>query len=332
MPSLVNINLNRLEAFVAIVDSGSLTGAAQVIGTTKAMVSMNLKLLEAELGCSLLIRTTRRMSLTDVGSQFYADCVAILLQAQSAIETARQGHATLTGELRITSTLEYGLHIVIRALAAFARLHPQLKVNFSASTGLADLVSERFDLAIRMGHLSDSGYRALPLSAFSIVLVATPTYLESRNWTNNPDELHLLDWVVLSGLNLRMKMTQQGMPDSKLSLTMASSVQTDSASAVLQFVLQNCGVAPLPDWMVAEGLANGSLVRVLCDYELPEQGVYAVFPNAQHMQAKVRSFIDFFVAYRQRAHLTEAPLSKNKSPALCLMTGAGDSAHSDQMS
>lgn len=180
MSSLVNINLNRLEAFVAIVESGSLTGAAEAIGTTKAMVSMSLKLLEAELGCSLLTRTTRRMSLTDVGARFHADCVEILQRARTAIDQARQGHASLTGELRITSTQEFGAHVLVGALAAFSKLHPELKISFAASTGLAELVSERFDLAIRMGHLGDSGYRALPLSKFSIVLVATPGYLASK--------------------------------------------------------------------------------------------------------------------------------------------------------
>ncbi|MCF7545418.1 LysR family transcriptional regulator [Pseudomonas petrae] len=294
MSSLVNINLNRLEAFVAIVNSGSLTGAAQAIGTTKAMVSMSLKLLEAELGCSLLTRTTRRMSLTDVGERFYADCVGIIEQAQTAIETARQGHASLTGELRITSTLEYGVHFVVRALAAFAKLHPQLKVNFSSSIGLADLVSERFDLAIRMGQLIDSGYRALPLRKFALVLVATPTYLQSRGWTHVPEDVQSLEWVFLSGFNARMKLSRRDSPNIRFSLSAPISIQTDSASAVLQFVLQSSGIAPLPDWMVEEALEDGRLVQVLPEYEWPEQGIYAVFPNTQHVQAKVRSFIDFF--------------------------------------
>ncbi|WP_392889591.1 LysR family transcriptional regulator [Pseudomonas migulae] len=299
MSGVANINLNRLEAFVAIVDSGSLTAAARVIGTTKAMVSMNLKLLESELGCSLLTRTTRRMSLTDVGARFYADCVSILEQAQAAIDGARQGHATLTGELRITSTLEYGVHFVVRALAAFAKLHPQLKISFSTSTGLADLVSERFDLAIRMGHLNDSGYRALPLRKFAIVLVASPAYLELRGWANKAQDVQSLEWVFLTGFNTRMKLVMRDAPHTRLSFCAPSLIQTDSASAVLAFVLQHCGVAPLPDWMVEEHLRSGNLVRVLPDYEWPEQGVYAVFPNTRHVAGKVRSFIDFFRAFNE---------------------------------
>lgn len=298
MSGTATINLNRLEAFVAIVDSGSLTGAAQVMGTTKAMVSMHLKLLESELGCSLLTRTTRRMSLTDVGARFYADCVGILQQAQAAIDSARHGHATLTGELRITSTPEYGVHFVVRALAAFARLHPQLKINFSTSTGLADLVSERFDLAIRMGHLTDSGYRALPLGKFAIVLVGTPAYLESRRWANKAEEVQSLEWVFLTGFNARMRLTLRDAPHTRLSFSAPSLIQTDSASAVLAFVLQHSGVAPLPDWMVEEHLRAGRIVRVLPDYEWPEQGVYAVFPNTQHVAGKVRAFIDFFRAFQ----------------------------------
>jgi len=300
MSSSVNINLNRLEAFVAIVDCGSLTSAARTIGTTKAMVSMSLKLLEAELGCSLLTRTTRRMALTDVGKRFHADCVHLLQQARTAVDQARQGHATLSGELRVTSTQEFGTHVLVRSLAAFARVHPQLKINFSASTYLAELVSERFDLAIRMGHLTDSGYRASPLSKFSIELIATPEYLASRNWAEKPEELHSLEWVLLTGFNPRMKLSKRSSPNTQIPLTASTSIQTDSASAVLQFVLLNCGIAPLPEWMIEAQLREGSLVRVLPDYELPEQGVYAVFPNTQHVPAKVRAFIEFFREFKSQ--------------------------------
>src|SRR3954467_1016269 len=113
------LNMNRLQVFVAIVETGSFTKAAESLGVTKAMLSLNLKQLEAELGVALLTRTTRRIALTDAGERFYANCVEVLAQAQAAIDAARSSHATLTGTLRVTSTAEYGAYRVVPALSAF---------------------------------------------------------------------------------------------------------------------------------------------------------------------------------------------------------------------
>ena len=154
------ISLDRLGIFIAIVDAGSLTAAAAVLGQSKAVVSFNLKQLEAELGVSLLTRSTRSLALTDVGRRFYEDCQRVLSEAQGAIETARQGHQGLRGTLRLTTTVEYGSRTVIPALIAFAAAHPQLQIQHSSSSSHEDLISGGYDLAIRMGSLNDSSYRA----------------------------------------------------------------------------------------------------------------------------------------------------------------------------
>lgn len=289
----MEVNLNRLQSFVAVVDAGSLTRAAQALGLTKAMVSMHLKQLEAELGCALLTRTTRTLALTDVGERFYTDCVRLLNDAQMAVDNARSGHTKLTGELRVTSTLEYGIHVVVPALAAFAKLHPELGVDFSGSTGLSDLVADRFDLAIRLGQLSDTGYRAAPLGQFDIVLVATPAYINAHGLPRAPADLKLMRWVVLSGFDQRIKLTQRDGKGTPFSVPFRSSIQADSALAKLHFVLADLGIAVLPEWVVRDDLRAGRLVRLLPDYEMPRQGVFAVFPNTHHIPAKVRQFIDF---------------------------------------
>ena len=293
----MDVNLNRLQSFVAVVDAGSLTHAAQTLGVTKAMVSLHLKQLEAELGCALLTRTTRRLALTDVGERFYTDCVQLLGDAQVAVDNARSGHARLTGELRITSTLEYGIHVVVPALAAFSKLHPDLGIDFSGATSLANLVADRFDLAIRLGQLNDSRYRAAPLGQFDIVLLTTPTYIREHGLPNSPSDLQRLRWIVLSGFDQRIKLSKRDASTPPVSVPFRSSIQADSASAKLHFVLADLGIAVLPEWVVRQDLKLGRLVRLLPDYEMPKQGIFAVFPNTQHIPAKVRQFIDFMREY-----------------------------------
>ena len=289
----MEVNLNRMQSFVAVVNAGSLTHAAQTLGLTKAMVSMHLKQLETELRCALLVRTTRRLALTEVGERFYADCVQLLSDAHRVVENARAGHTRLTGELRVSSTLEYGVHMVVPALAAFAKLHPDLSVDFSGTTRLVNLVADRFDLAIRLGQLSDSGYRAKVLGHFDIVLVTTPAYIEQHGLPLTPADLQHLQWVVLSGFDQRVKMSRRDGAEPPFSVPFRSSVQADSALLKLQFLLADLGIGVLPEWLVREDLKQGRLVQLLPGYSMLQQGVFAVFPNTQHIPAKVRHFIDF---------------------------------------
>ncbi|MBH1995001.1 MAG: LysR family transcriptional regulator, partial [Burkholderiales bacterium] len=196
------ISLDRLGIFIAIVDAGSLTAAAAVLGQSKAVVSFNLKQLEAELGVSLLTRSTRSLALTDVGRRFYEDCQRVLSEAHGAIETARQGQQGLRGTLRLTTTVEYGSRTVIPALIAFAAAHPQLQIQHSSSSSHEDLISGRYDLAIRMGSLNDSSYRAALIEPYAIWPVASPAYLASlpaRDIASLPD-LQRARWLAHSRL------------------------------------------------------------------------------------------------------------------------------------
>jgi DNA-binding transcriptional LysR family regulator len=293
-------NLNRLYTFIAIVDAGSLTGAAHVLGITKAMVSLNLKQLEAELGVSLLARTTRRLALTEVGERFYHDCVRVLADADAAIQQARIGQSALTGSLRVTSTAEYGTRFVVPALADFGRQHPALQIEYSTSQQPADLIAERFDIAIRLGTMRDSSLRAAPIQRFNTLAVATPVYLQTRRLPRTPQDLDVLDWIEharftapLTWTSVRAKKTVQT-PHWK------GSFKADTAIAVLTLVKADCGAAILPDWLVEEDLNAGRLTRILKSYTLPEQGVFAVFPDTPHVTAKVRHFIDFMQGYVRR--------------------------------
>lgn len=289
------INLNRLGMFVAVVEAGSFTAAADTLGTTKAVVSFNLKQLEQELGVALLTRSTRRLALTEAGEGFYAECARLLREADAAVDQARSGQATLSGSLRVTATVDYGNRIVAPALAAFARRHPALRVSYQASSAHADLIGDRLDLAVRVGTLADSSYRATPIGQFKLLLVASPALLAEHGAPRTLEALAAMPWLA----NRPGRSDHWRVTDGKgreHALRVAPVAHADTASALLAFAEAGCGVAALPDWLLEEPLARGVLQRVLPTVSLPPQPVYAVYPDTRHVSAKVRRFIDFLRA------------------------------------
>ncbi|MEZ0601112.1 LysR family transcriptional regulator [Paraburkholderia sp. IW21] len=294
------VNFNRLVSFVAIINAGSFTRAAQTLGITKAMVSADLKRLEAELGVSLVVRTTRRLAMTEVGERFYSDCVRLIGEADVAVQQARAGQDALTGTLRVTSTAEYGLRYVVAAIAEFSRIHPKLKVEYSTSQHHADLIAERFDLAVRLGVLRDSTLRAVPIQQFCAVPVAARAYMATREEVVTPRELAVLDWVGHAGFTAPLTWTESRTGKTTQTPNFKGVLEADTAAAVLALVLAGCGAAILPDWLVANDLREQRLTRLVPDYSLPRQGVYVVFPDTAHVPAKVRRFVDFMREFQAR--------------------------------
>lgn len=295
------LNLQRMNMFVAVVDSGSFTAAAAALGQTKAVVSFNVRQLESELGVTLLLRSTRRLTLTEAGSLFYHRGVALLKAAENLQDDVRGSHVGLSGELRITTTPEYGAQVIIPALAEFSLRHPALHVRHVSSSHHADLISERFDvairlgtLAIRLGTLADSRYRAALISRFAIVPVAAPSWL-AQHPVKTLDDLAKSAWIIHERLTAPLRWQLSGPHDESIAFEIkpAPRLSADSASALMAFALAGSGIALLPEWLVAAALADGALAKVMPAFSFPPQGVYAVYPDAQHIPARVRAFIDF---------------------------------------
>lgn len=288
------LNLQRVTMFIAVVDAGSFTAAAAALGQTKAVVSFHVRQLETELGVTLLLRSTRRLTLTEAGTVFYQRGVGLLKAAENLQDEVRASHAGLSGELRITSTPEYGAQVIIPALAEFARRHPALRVRHVSSSHHADLISERFDVAIRLGTLSDSRYRAARISRFAIVPVASSGWLAAHPLRTLAD-LAQAEWIIHERLATPLRWQLRGAEGETIAfeITRPPRISADSARALMGFALAGSGVALLPEWLVAEAIARQDLARVLPEYVFPAQGVYAIYPDAQHVPTKVRAFIDF---------------------------------------
>lgn len=297
-----DINLNRLGVFVALVRAGSFTAAAQQLGTTKAMVSQHLAKLEEELGVTLLVRSTRKMSLTDAGERFHEDCARVLADAEAAIARLGECRDTPMGVLRVAAAGDHGPAIVAPALAAFAERYPQVSVELVVGDALVDLIAERFDLSIRLGWLRDSSLRAAKLASFRQCLVASPGYLARHGTPQTPAELAAHRWIALTILNSPTRWTFTEASGTEHAVQMRAAASANTTLAAHGFVVAGMGISVLPDYVVADDLEAGRLVALLPGFRLPEGGVHAVYPGRQP-SVKVRAFIDLL-----RERLGETPL------------------------
>jgi DNA-binding transcriptional LysR family regulator len=287
-----NVNFNRLAVFVALVRAGSFTAAAVQLGMTKAMVSQHLLRLEQELGVTLIVRSTRRMALTEAGTAFHADCVQVLQQAQAAVERIGGRRNTPTGTLRLTTTTDYGMAVVAPALADFHALHPLLQIDLVINDQISDLIAEHFDLAIRIGWLRDSSLRAARLGSFRQLVMATPAYLTEHGVPRRPEDLATHRWIAMSTLSAPLRWTFTRGSGTRRVVRMSQTMQANNAAAVRALVLNSAGVSVLPDYLVQDDIQAGRLQVLLPQYRIPEGGIYAVYPDPQP-PAKVRGFIDF---------------------------------------
>ncbi|WP_394844941.1 LysR family transcriptional regulator [Pendulispora brunnea] len=286
------INLNRLVVFASIVSAGSFTAAARELGLTKAMVSQHLARLEEELGITLMLRTSRKMSLTEAGLTFHPDCVRILAETQAAIERISQDRQALVGTLRLTSTTDYGVTVLGPALAEFMRRYPKLYVELVLSDEIRDLVAERFDLSIRVGWLRDSSAHAMRLAQCRRWVVASPTYLALRGTPREPGELSAHDWIAAPLLPAPSTLTFIGNNGSRHAVRVRPVAEVNSASAIRELILNHVGLSALPEYLVADDIRAGRLALLLGpDYRLRTAGIYAVYPS-QRAPAKVRLLID----------------------------------------
>ncbi|KJV36232.1 LysR family transcriptional regulator [Luteibacter yeojuensis] len=285
-----DINLNRLAVFVTLVRAGSFTAAAEQLGTTKAMVSQHLAKLEEELGMTLVLRSTRRMSLTDAGQFFYEDCARVVADAEAAITRLGECRDTPMGSLRIAAAGDHGPFIVAPALAEYIRLYPQVKPELVVGDAIVDLIADRFDVAIRIGWLRDSSLRSTRLADVRQCLVATPGYLATHGTPGTPGELATHRWVALTVLPSPTRWTFTDVAGMKTAVQVEAAAQANSVLAVHALAMAGVGITVLPDYMARDDLAAGRLVPLLRDHALPMGGVYAVY--AGQPTVKVRAFID----------------------------------------
>lgn len=294
-------NLRRLAYFVAVVETGSFTAAAERLGITKAVVSQQVARLEHEFRTSLLVRTTRKVQVTEAGRAFYQRCTLILHEADEAFNELAEAATEPSGMLRLTAPFDYGVGVVVANIAAFTQRFPACKVNAILTDQTLDLMSGNIELAIRVGWLTETGLQARKIGSFRQLLVAAPSLAPRVSQLIHPQEIAQLPFIANTALREHLRWTFSRNKTEQQSVSMQASIFLDATLAVREAVCAGAGLSVLPDYAIADDLASGRLIQVLPQWTLPTGGIHAVFPAARFRPAKVRAFVDLLVeSERQR--------------------------------
>lgn len=289
------LDLPALKAFVKVVQTGSFTRAAEAMHTHKAHLSRTVTQLEHALGARLLERSTRSLSLTEVGREFNERALAILSAVDDALQAVQAAQAEPRGTLRLTCGVEFGLLAVGTWVHHYLARYPQMKVDVDITGRIVDVVHEGFDLAIRVGSLPDSTLAARRLGDLKYALYAAPDYLRRRGTPIHPEELASHDHLVFAPGGARMAWTLspedgRGMAPTRVALK--PRLKATNSFAVRDAAAAGLGVAALPR-LIGDPLADeGRLHRVLPGWAPPDVPVNAVFASARFLAPKVRAFVD----------------------------------------
>jgi DNA-binding transcriptional LysR family regulator len=282
----------EMTVFVRVAEIGSLSRAARELKLSQPSVSRVVSALEARLGTTLLLRTTRSISLTEAGA-LYLERARYLLAEMEEAEQATRGVDSLHGVIRVAVPVLYGSRAVIPALAPFLARHPDLRVEMIMSDARQNLIIDGVDVAIRLGvgPLDDSTFGARKLGMVERLVVAAPTYLSTHGTPTNPAELARHDCILQHGLFGResWRFTHN---QTVTSVDVSAKLWINSASGVLAAAVAGLGIALATRVMTGEELRTGQLTQLLGRYQLDPAEVYAIFPAGPKPSAKVRAIVD----------------------------------------
>ena len=282
-------NVSGMLVFSQVVDSGSFSEAARRLGLSKASVSREVSALERRLGAQLLRRTTRRMSLTDVGEVFLARCRRVVEEAEEAELSVSRLQAAPRGEIRIAAPMSFGHLQVAPRMTRFLARHPHVRVDIDLTDRRIDLVREKFDLSVRIGTPREQSYVLRRLTSVRALVCASPAYLAAHGTPEKPADLtdhNCLGyatppetWNFAGGTRIRTH----------------GNLNADNGDALREAALADLGIVYLPTFITGDDLRAGRLVPLLTRFTDQVAGVFAVYPESRHLSPKVRAMIDWLV-------------------------------------
>ena len=285
--------LKQLESFVSVAARGSLTAAALAEGVAPAVMGRRLDALEERLGVKLLVRTTRRITLTHEGSAFLEDCQRLLLELANAEASVSAGGVKASGHLRITAPAGFGRRHVAPLVARFREQHADVTITLNLSDRVVDLAGEGFDCAVRVGDLPDSSLISVRLADNRRLCVATPRYLKLHGTPKHPGELAKFDCLTLSSEASQTRGWAFMVAGEIIHLKPGGPLDCSDGQVLHDWCLAGYGIAWRSTWEVESEIAAGRLVAVLEDFAAPANGIYAVFAQRKHLPLRVRLWIDF---------------------------------------
>lgn len=287
--------LDGVAVFVGVINSGSFTAAARVLGRSTSFVSKEITRLENRLGSRLLNRTTRTINLTDAGRAYYERCSQIIIDAENAERSIGQLQESPSGLLRVNAPVSFGSRYLLDHLPKFMRHFPGVDLEIEFNDRMIDVVAEGFDVVIRIGEIKDSNLIARKFASFRGVVVASPDYLRRHGTPVDARELENHSCIAYSLLPNPTKWDFAKI-GSRTQVNIKPRVICNSAEIEVSMALQGVGITRMPLFACKQEVDNGELQVILKEYVQPEFGVYVVYPHRQFLTAKVRAFVDYIVA------------------------------------
>lgn len=286
--------LEEMRTFAAVAEAG-VTGAAARLRLAPSAVSRRLKDLETRLGADLLMRTTRRMELTDAGRQFLSDCQRILEEVTTAEARVSDVHSAPSGLIRIAAPLSFGITELQPALNEFMARYPDIRIDIDLDDRRVDIQREGYDLAIRIGTLEDSSLTARKLASFRMVAAASPSFVKEYGMPRS-----LTDVVGFPALCYSVPMRPEfwscrDADGRRRSVTVRARMLSSNGDVLRDAAIAGLGVILLPEFLVGRSIADGRLVRILDDHDWSEIEAFALWPARQYLPHRVRNLIDHLV-------------------------------------
>ncbi|MEN9317158.1 MAG: hypothetical protein RIS35_3551 [Pseudomonadota bacterium] len=286
----------QIETFVAVAAKGSLSAVAQSEGVAPAVIGRRIDALEARLGVKLLVRTTRKVSLTFEGSAFVEDCQRILNEFHNAEASVSLGGIKASGHIRVTAPAGFGRRHLAPLLPAFLAANRDVSVSLDLSDRLTDIVNEGIDVAIRIGQLDDSSLVGVQLAANQRVVVASPEYLARRGVPQRPADLVDHDCLTFGTYGNQARGWLFTIDGKQVAIRVSGNIECNDGAVLHEWALAGVGLAWRSMWEVRGDLQAGRLVTVLDAFAAPDNAIHALFPQRRHLPLRVRMFIDFLKA------------------------------------
>lgn len=292
-------DLAALETFVAVVEAGTLSRAAERLETTTGAVSRRITGLEQRLGIRLINRTTRKLALTEAGERYHEDVVRILRDLAEAEDRVTHLSESPRGNLRVAAPLSFGVHILAPLLPGFNVLHPGVRLSVDLDDRLVNLLDNGADLCLRVGPLEDSTLVARRLRDYRRIVCAAPAYLNRRGTPRTPPDLADHDCLHYSNIALKDEWSfgDPGASAPVLRVEVSGPLCANNGDLLRDAAVAGLGITTLPEFIVAADLAAGRLVPVLTEHPAPALPLWALWPSRRYVPAKVRLFVDYLAEH-----------------------------------
>lgn len=289
------VDLNEVDVFTKVVDAGSFSGAAKVMGLPRSTVSRKVSQLEEALGVKLLQRNTRKLSLTQPGREYYLQCSGAISQIEQANQFAMESQRTPSGVMRIAAILALQGGFLCDWVNEYLRMYPNVGAEILLSDDSVDMIAAGIDVAIRAGALNDSSLVARRLMETKLVLCASPDYLANTAKIRSINDIKKHRCIVIGNAQRNARWHLEN-GRRKVIVALQASIVVNSMEFAINACLAGNGIALLPDAMIRDHLESNELHWLLSEYSSERGGIYVVYPSRTHLSITVRNFVDFITA------------------------------------